>query len=310
MRDMIAQSPPGVQNLVAPLFACEGRDVRNEIPSMPGQYQFSCDLALETVQRWAAKGIRAVLLFGIPAGKDEQGSAAWSADAPVQRLAGMIKSQVPEMLVITDACLCEYTSHGHCGPIRNNNGKFIVDNDLALESLGKIAVSQARAGADVVAPSAMMDGQVAAIRKALDAEGFTDTAVMAYSAKFASALYGPFRDAAQSAPRQGDRKTYQMDYRSPRQAVLEAQADADEGADIIMVKPAGAYLDIIAALRGVVNLPLAAYHVSGEYACIKAAAANGWIDERAVVLEMIHAIRRAGADVIITYFAEDLADWL
>ena len=297
--------------LIAPVFVREGEGVRREIPSMPGQYQHSVDTALATARRWADKGLRAVLLFGIPDRKDAVGSEAWSDTAAVQRLTRQIKGELPGLVVFTDVCLCEYTDHGHCGTILERpDGRKDVDNDATLESLAKTAVSHARAGADVVAPSAMMDGQVAAIRRALDDKGFKTTAIMSYAVKFASSLYGPFRDAAESAPEFGDRRTYQMDYRAPQQAIPEAAADLDEGADIIMVKPAATYLDVIGEVRRRFDAPLAAYHVSGEYAMLKAACAAGWLDERQAVMEVTSAIKRAGADLIITYFAEQLADWL
>jgi len=311
LRDMLAETHLKRDQLIAPLFVCEGREIRNEIPSMPGQFQLSSDQAIETVKRWADAGLRAVLLFGITHHKDAEGSAAWDEHAPVQRLARTIKSRLPQVLVITDVCLCEYTDHGHCGKLlKTPDGTVRVDNDATLELLGRIAVSHASSGADIVAPSAMMDGQVAAIRSALDSAGFSETAIMSYAVKFASSLYGPFRDAAQSTPAFGDRRSYQMDYRAGRQAIIEAALDADEGADILMVKPAATYLDVIAQVRRRSDLPLAAYHVSGEYAAIKAAAAAGWLDEQAVMLEVTTAIKRAGADLIITYFAEALAGLL
>jgi len=310
MRDLLAEVKLTRDDLIAPLFVTEGADLRLEIPSMPGVYRFSVDTAAETARRWAYAGIRAVLLFGIPDHKDAEGSAAWDDGAAVQKLIGRLKENIPEMLVLTDVCLCEYTDHGHCGKIVQRPGGYVVDNDATLELLGRIAVSHARAGADVVAPSAMMDGQVAAIRQALDNGGFSETGILSYSVKFASSLYGPFRDAADCAPKFGDRRSYQMDYRSPRQAVLEARADIDEGADIIMVKPAATYLDVIAEMRRRFDVPLGAYHVSGEYACLKAAAAAGWIDEQQAAVEVTTAIKRAGADLIITYFAEQLAGWI
>ena len=278
---------------------------------MPGQYQYSVDQALETVRRWSGKGLRSVLLFGIPESKDPTGSGAWDDNAAVQRLSRAIKEAMGDMLVITDTCLCEYTDHGHCGPIANRtDGQVDVDNDATLELLGKVATSQARSGADIVAPSAMMDGQVSAIRKDLDEAGFQTTAIMSYAVKFASGFYGPFRDAAESPPSFGDRRTYQMDFRTTGQSMMEAASDVAEGADIIMVKPAAAYLDIIAHVRRNFEAPLAAYHVSGEYSMIKAAVREGWLDERGVVMEVATAIKRAGADLTITYFAEQLADWL
>ncbi len=294
--------------LIAPLFVRGGRGVRREIASMPGQFQFSVDTALETVRRWAGKGLPAVLLFGIPDRKDAAGSGAWDEGEAVQELTRQIKKDLPEVVVITDVCLCEYTDHGHCGPLGPGG---TVDNDAAIELLGKVAVSHARAGADVVAPSAMMDGQVRAIRQALDAAGLIQTAILSYAVKFASGFYGPFREAAESPPQFGDRRSYQMDWRcGPRQARRELLLDVEEGADLLMVKPAWSYLDLIAEVRRRFDLPLAAYHVSGEYACLKAAAANGWLEEKPAVLEVMTAIRRAGADLIITYFAEQLADWL
>jgi porphobilinogen synthase len=284
-----------------------GTGLRREIPSMPGQYQFSVDTALETARRWADAGIVAVLLFGIPDRKDPLGSGAWDPAEAVQQLARALKDELPDLLVITDVCLCEYTSHGHCGPLTEQAGIRTVDNDAALESLAKVAVSHADAGVDVVAPSSMMDGQVRAIRSALDAAGHDQIALMSYAVKFASSYYGPFRDAAESAPQFGDRRGYQMDFRTPGQVLLEARSDAEEGADILMVKPAGAYLDVIRTVADDLPLPLAAYQVSGEFAMIKAAAERGWLDQRAVALESVLAIKRAGADMIITYFAEDLA---
>ena len=311
LRDMLAGVRLSRDELIAPLFVTEGTGLRQEIASMPGQFRYSTDTALEAVRRWADLGLRAVLLFGIPDAKDDTGSGAWNDAAAVQRLTGEIKRALPGMLVITDVCLCEYTTHGHCGlPAARPDDQVHVDNDATLELLAKVALSHARAGADVVAPSAMMDGQVATIRQALDAEGFAGTAILSCAAKFCSAFYGPFRDAADSAPQSGNRRGYQMDYRAPRQAAAEAIADLNEGADIVMVKPAGAYLDVIADIRRRVDAPLAAYHVSGEYAAVKAAAAKGWLDEKSAVLETMTGIRRAGADLIITYFAEALARWL
>ena len=312
MREMLAETKVSRDDLVAPIFVRPGAGQRREIRSMPGQFQYSPDLALETVKRLADKCIRAVLLFGVVEEKDQAGSQAWAADGPVQRLTGLIKNAQPEILVMADTCLCEYTSHGHCGPLASAGlaGLQDVDNDAALSLLARTALSQARAGADIVAPSAMMDGQVGAIREALDVEGYQRVCIMSYAVKFASSMYGPFRDAAESKPGCGDRKTYQMDYHAPRQARLEAAADAAEGADILIVKPAATYLDVLADIRRRFDLPIAAYHVSGEYSQIKAAAAAGWLDERAATMEITSAIKRAGADIIITYFAEALADWL
>ena len=278
---------------------------------MPGQFQFSADVAVETVRRWANLGLPAVLLFGIPESKDAAGSSAWDDGGPVQTLVRLIKTKLPEVLVVTDVCLCEYTDHGHCGTVVSRpDGRAEIDNDATLQALAKVALSHAQAGADLVAPSAMMDGQVAAIREALDAGGFVETGILSYAVKFASCFYGPFRDAAESRPQFGDRRTYQLDFASPRGIISEAQADIDEGADMIMVKPALPCLDVIAELRRRTDLPIAAYHVSGEYASIKAAARAGWLDERAAALEVTTAIKRAGADLIITYFAEQLAAWL
>ncbi len=311
LREMLAGIRLSARELIAPVFVRPGSGERREIRAMPQQYQYSVDTAVEYIRRIADAGVPAVLLFGIPESKDEIGSAAWDDGAPVQRLVGGIKSAVPGVLVITDVCLCEYTDHGHCGRlIEAPCGAKDVDNDATCELLGKTAVSHARAGADMVAPSAMMDGQVSAIRAALDAGGFERTAIMSYAVKYASSFYGPFRHAADSAPSFGDRRTYQMDYRAPRQALAEVEADLAQGTDIIMVKPAAAYLDVIADVRRRFDAPLAAYHVSGEYAMIKAAAGAGWLDERAAAMEITTAIKRAGADLIITYFAEQLAKWL
>ncbi len=311
LRDMLATVRLSREDLIAPLFVRPGEGVRREIGAMPGQHQHSVDTAVETARRWADKGIRAVLLFGIPERKDAIGSEAWSEEAPVQRLVRELKAAWPDLLVVTDVCLCEYTDHGHCGTLTERpDGRRDVDNDATLELLARTAVSHAKAGADVVAPSAMMDGQVGAIRAALDAERLTRTCVLSYAVKFDSALYGPFRDAAESPPAFGDRRTYQMDPRTPAQTVPEASADLDEGADMLMVKPAGAYLDVIAEVRRRLDAPLAAYHVSGEYAMLKAAAAAGATDERAAVLEILGGVKRAGADLIVTYYAEQLAEWL
>jgi len=310
LRDLLAEVHLSPRDLIAPLFVRAGRDVAVEIASMPGQFQLSVDRAIETARRWADLGLPGVLLFGIPETKDAVGSGAWDDQAPVQQLCLRLKRELPELLVITDVCLCEYTDHGHCGTLKNTPAGRTVDNDATLELLARTAVSHARCGADIVAPSAMMDGQVGAIRAALDAAESIETPIMSYAVKFASGLYGPFRDAAESPPNFGDRKGYQMDFRSGRQAAMEAAADLDEGADILMVKPAGAYLDVIAEVRRRFDAPLAAYQVSGEYAMLKAAARAGWLDEQAAVSETVSAIRRAGADMIITYYAEQLAQWL
>ena len=311
LRAMLSSVRLSVDELIAPIFVHEGLTERREIPTMPGQFQRPIADAAEHAAALAEKGIRAVLIFGIPAGKDPAGSAAWADEGVVQRGIRAIKAAAPELLVIADTCLCEYTDHGHCGPlVELPDGRRDVDNEAALAALAATAVSQARAGADVVAPSAMMDGQVKAIRGALDSAGFERTAILSYAVKFASSLYGPFRTAAESAPAFGDRRSYQMDPLSPSQVLAEARADLAEGADIIMVKPAANYLDVIAAVSADLDAPLAAYHVSGEYAMIKYAAAAGALDEKAAVLEVIAAIKRAGADLIITYFAEALAEWL
>ena len=311
LREMLAGVRLSRDELIAPLFVREGEGVTAEIHSMPGQFQYSVDTAMEAARRLCDAGLRAVLLFGIPKTKDGEGSSAWDENAPVQRACRQIKADLPQMLVITDVCLCEYTNHGHCGRIvERAGGAKDVDNDATLELLARTAVSHARSGANVVAPSAMMDGQVAAIRQALDAEGFHRTPILSYAVKFASALYGPFRDAAESTPAFGDRRTYQMDHRAVSQAIIEAQVDLDEGADMLMVKPAGAYLDVISAVRRRFDVPLVAYHVSGEYSMIKAAARAGWLDEKSTALEITSAIKRAGADLIITYYAEALAGWI
>jgi porphobilinogen synthase len=310
LREMLAGVRLCRQELIAPMFVCQATGVRREIPSMPGQYQLSVDAALEDATELHRLGLRAVLLFGIPQRKDAAGSGAWDDNGAVQQLCSRIKQRLPDMLVITDVCLCEYTSDGQCGVVTTRGGDVHVDNDSTLPLLARTAVSHARAGADVVAPSAMMDAQVAAIRAALDEADLGATAIMGYSVKFASCLYGPFRDAAGSAPSRGDRRGYQMDYRAPSQALPEALADAAEGADMLMVKPAATYLDVISRVRQATDLPLAAFHVSGEYAMLCAAAANGWLDRKQAVMEVTSAIKRAGADMIITYFARELAGWL
>jgi porphobilinogen synthase len=292
-------------NLIAPLFIVAGRDILRPISSMPGHAQRSIDHLGREIDELSAAGITSVLLFGIPAEKDASGSAAWDADGPVPQAIRLIKRQAPEMVVVADVCLCEYTSHGHCGLLSAEDG--LVLNDSTLELLARASVAYAEAGADIVAPSAMMDGQVSAIRGALDSSGYFDTAILAYAAKFASAFYGPFREAAESTPQFGDRRAYQMDPANGREALRELQLDADEGADMLMVKPAGPYLDIIHAARERFDLPLAAYQVSGEFAMIKAACLNGWLDEERAMFESLVGIRRAGADLIITYFAKEAA---
>jgi porphobilinogen synthase len=306
LRELVRETRLSVKDFIYPLFITEGRGIRQEIESMPGQYRWSLDLLPAEVEAVARLGVRAVLLFGIPDHKDEVGSGAWAEDGIIQRAVRVIKATVPDLTVICDVCLCEYTTHGHCGIVRDG----YVQNDETLELLARTAVSQAAAGADVVAPSDMMDGRVGAIRRALDEAGFSHVAVMAYSAKYASAFYGPFREAAGSAPQFGDRRAYQMDPPNVREALREVELDIGEGADIVMVKPALAYLDVIRAVRERFDLPLAAYNVSGEYAMVKAAARNGWLDERRVTLEILYGIKRAGADLIITYHAKDAARWL
>lgn len=303
IREMVAETTLKREHLVQPLFVRPGKGVMEPIASMPGQYTFSPDTVAKEAEELWRLGIKALILFGIPEFKDEEGSSSWRPDGIIQNSIRSIKDKVPEMLVITDVCLCEYTSHGHCGIIRK--GK--VDNDLTLEVLARQALSHARAGADVVAPSDMMDGRVKAIREALEEEGFVDVLIMSYAVKYASAFYGPFREAAESAPQFGDRSGYQMDYRNQREALKEALLDQEQGADILMVKPALGYLDIVRKVREGTYLPLAAYNVSGEYSMIKAAAQMGWIDEKRCMLESLYSIRRAGADLILTYFAKEAA---
>lgn len=311
LREMLAEVRLSPDELVAPLFVREGGGVRRPIASMPPHAQLSPDLAAEEARRLADLGLRAVLLFGIPDRKDAAGSGAWDAGGVIPRAVAQIKRAAPDLLVITDVCLCEYTDHGHCGPVAvRPDGTRDVDNDAALAGLARTAVAHASAGADVVAPSDMMDGRVGAIREALDAASLTHVPILAYAVKFASALYGPFRDAAESPPRFGDRRGYQMDWRAPRQVRPEVALDLAEGADLVMVKPAATYLDVIQTVRAACDAPVVAYHVSGEYCMLKAAADRGWIDERSAVLEVTGAIRRAGADLIITYYAEPLARWL
>ncbi len=308
LRGLVRETDLRAGQLVLPLFvAVPAAGEREPIATMPGVDRLSLAAAAEEAQAAAALGIGAVMLFGIPAEKDEHGSGAWDAEGVVQLAIRAIKRAVPELLVLSDVCLCEYTGHGHCGVLREDGG---VDNDATLELLARTAVSHARAGADMVAPSDMMDGRVGAIRSELDGEGFADTPILAYSAKFASAFYGPFREAADSAPAFGDRRAYQMDPANGREAVREALLDAGEGADMVMVKPALAYGDLIRAVKHATRLPVAAYNVSGEYAMVKAAAAAGYLEERATVLEILTSLRRAGADTIITYHAKDAARWL
>ena len=306
IRAMVRETTLSVKDFVYPIFVVPGENVREEIPSMPGCCHLSVDRAVELARELASLGIPAVEVFGLPEYKDEIGSAAWDAKSPVQRAIAAVKEAVPELVVVGDVCLCQYTSHGHCGKLSGHS----VDNDATLPLLAKVAVSQAEAGADVVAPSDMMDGRIAAIREALDGEGFSDVSVMSYAVKYASGYYGPFRDAADSAPSFGDRRAYQMDPANAREAMKEVGLDLAEGADIIMVKPALAYLDIVRMVRDRIDRPVAVYNVSGEYAMVKAAAANGWIDEKRIVLETLTSMKRAGADIIITYHAMDAAKWL
>jgi porphobilinogen synthase len=306
IRRMLRETTLSVDDLIYPFFVIAGENIKNAIPSMPGCYQFSIGNLLAEVREVVDLGIPAVLLFGIPSHKDSAATAAYDPEGVVQMAVRAIKDEFPDLVVITDVCLCEYMDHGHCGVVQDGE----IVNDVTLELLSKMALTHAESGADFVAPSDMMDGRVAAIRGALDDEGLTDTAIMAYSAKFASAFYGPFREAAESTPAFGDRKTYQMDPPNGEEAVREALLDIEEGADIIMVKPALPYLDVIHAVKQETKFPLAAYNVSGEYAMLKAAAANGWMDEQRVVIEAMTSIKRAGADLIITYHAKDVVRWL
>jgi len=303
LRRLVQETRLSVESLVYPLFVCPGEGVRKEIASMPGVANLSVDRLVEECREVKKLGIPAVILFGLPESKDELGSGAYAEDGVVQQAARALKREVPGLVVITDVCLCEYTSHGHCGKIENG----VVVNDPSLELLAKAALSQARAGADIVAPSDMMDGRVGAIRQALDAQGFEHVPILSYAAKYASAFYGPFREAAQSTPQFGDRRGYQMDPANAREALREVALDLEEGADIIMIKPALPYLDVIRQVRDTYNVPVAAYQVSGEYSMIQAAARNGWLDLERAMLETTTAIHRAGAQVVLTYFAKDLA---
>lgn len=314
LRSLVRETTLSASDMIVPLFVTHGQGVQREISSMPGVFQWSVDRLPNEIEALARLGIPGVILFGIPAAKDEIGSENFATGGIVQQAIRTIKRVVPELVVMTDVCMCEYTSHGHCGIIHTGDGdtgrSFVVDNDATLDVLQQVAVSHADAGADVVAPSGMMDGQVGAIRAALDQHGFTDTSILAYSAKYASAFYGPFRDAAESPPQFGDRRSHQMDPANLEEALREVALDIAEGADMVMVKPAMAYLDVIRAVRERFAFPLAAYNVSGEYAMIKAAARNGWIDERAATMELLLGIKRAGADMILTYFAKEVATWL
>jgi len=303
LRRLVRETRLSVDQLIYPLFVVPGSGVKNPVQSMPGVFQFSVDRLIEEVRSVVELDIPGVLLFGLPEKKDERGSEAHSENGPVQQAMRAIKDSWPELTVISDVCLCEYTSHGHCGILEGNE----VDNDATLEVLARVALSHARAGADVIAPSDMMDGRVAAIREALDEDGFTGAAILAYSAKYCSDFYGPFREAADSAPQFGDRRAYQMDVCNTEEAIREVALDIEEGADIVMVKPAMAYLDIVRRIREEFDRPVAAYNVSGEYSMVKAAAANGWIDGDRIMMEILTSIIRAGADFILTYFAKDAA---
>jgi len=306
IRRMVRETTLAPDDFIYPLFVTHGEDVKRPISAMPGCYQLSIGNVLPEIRELRSLGIPAVILFGIPAHKDSAATSAYDPEGVVQLAVRAIKDEAPDMVVITDVCLCEYMDHGHCGVVQNGE----IVNDLTLELLAKEAITHAEAGADIVAPSDMMDGRVAAIRSALDDENLINTIIMAYSSKFASAFYGPFRDAAESTPAFGDRKTYQMDPANGEEAVREALLDIEEGADIIMVKPALPYLDVVSAIKQETKFPLAAYNVSGEYAMLKAAAEKGWLDERACVLEALTSIKRAGADLILTYHAKDAARWL
>ncbi len=304
IRDMVAETTLSIDDFVYPIFVIEGENVRNPIKSMPGIYQLSLEHAIQEAKEAFDLGIKSIILFGIPEKKDEMGSEAYSEDSIITRAIHEIKSKLPDLIVIADACLCEYTSHGHCG-VLNKNGNVL--NDKTLELLKKEAYVYAKMGADIIAPSGMMDGMVKAIRESLDDNGFENVAIMSYSAKYSSNFYGPFRDAAESAPAFGDRKSYQMDFRNSNEAIKEMMLDIEEGADFLMVKPALAYLDVIRMAKDrFPYIPLAAYNVSGEYSIVKAAGQMGWIDEKAIMFEILTAIKRAGADIIITYFAKDI----
>ena len=307
IRNMVQEVQLNMNDYIYPIFVIEGQAIKNEIPSMPGIYQFSLDHLLEEVQRAVDAGVIAIMLFGIPAKKDECGSEAYNDDGIIQQAVRLVRANYPELVISTDVCMCEYTSHGHCGLIKGET----VDNDSTLELLAKIAVSHAKAGADILAPSDMMDGRIGVIRDALDEAGYKDVIIMAHAVKYASSFYGPFRDAAESAPHFGDRKSYQMDPASgTRQALAEIALDVEEGADMVIVKPGLPYLDLVSAAYENTLVPVVAYNVSGEYAMVKAAAQNGWIDEKAIVMEMMLAFKRAGAKMVITYHAIDIGNWL
>ncbi len=306
IRDLVRETNLTKTTLVYPLFVCAGSEIRKEVPSMPGVFQLSVDQALMEAKAAEQDGLRAVLLFGLPDSKDDNGSAAWDPDAPVQSAVRAIKSQTENLLVITDVCLCEYTSHGHCGIVEGDQ----IVNDPTVELLARTAVSHATAGADIVAPSDMMDGRVGVIRRELDIAGYDQTIILSYAAKYCSAYYGPFRDAADSTPSFGDRRTHQMDPANVNEALREVALDLEEGADIVMVKPALHYLDVISKVKDEFACPTAAYHVSGEYSMLKAAALQGWVDEERAMMECLTAIKRAGADIIITYYAREAAQRL
>lgn len=307
IRNMVQEVQLNMNDYIYPIFVIEGQDIKNEIPSMPGIYQFSLDHLLEEVQRAVDAGVIAIMLFGIPVKKDECGSEAYNDDGIIQQAVRLVRAHYPELVISTDVCMCEYTSHGHCGLIKGET----VDNDSTLGLLAKIAVSHAKAGADILAPSDMMDGRIGVIRDALDEAGYKDVIIMAHAVKYASSFYGPFRDAAESAPHFGDRKSYQMDPASgTRQALAEIALDVEEGADMVIVKPGLPYLDLVSEAYENTLVPVVAYNVSGEYAMVKAAAQNGWIDEKAIVMEMMLAFKRAGAKMVITYHAIDIGNWL
>lgn len=306
IRDMVRENTLSVKDLIYPIFVVAGENVKEEIPSMPDVYHLSVDNAVKVAKEVYNLGIPAIEVFGLPEYKDEIGSSAWDLNSPVQRAMRAIKEAVPQLVIVGDVCLCQYTTHGHCGQLCDHE----VDNDATLKLLAKVAVSQAQSGADIIAPSDMMDGRIAVIREALDEAGFKNVAIMSYAVKYASGYYGPFRDAADSAPQFGDRRGYQMDPANSREAMKEVELDLSEGADYIMIKPALCYLDIVRQVRDKINRPVAVYNVSGEYAMVKAAAQNGWIDEKRIVMETLLSMKRAGADVIITYHAIDVAKWL
>ena len=306
IRRLVRETRVSADDFIYPLFVVEGKKIKNEIPAMPGMFHYSIDCLMNELEEVQKAGIPAAMLFGVPGSKDELGSGAYAGDGIIQKALREAKKNFPRLLIAADVCLCGYTSHGHCGVVKENK----VLNDSSVELIVKIALSYAEAGADIVAPSDMMDGRIGAIRKALEQNGFTDKIIMAYSAKYASAFYGPFREAAHSAPAFGDRKTYQMDFSNTKESIREVSLDIEEGADIVMVKPALAYLDVIKEISGRFSVPVAAYNVSGEYSMIKAAAMNGWIEEKAAAIEAVTSMKRAGAKIIITYFAKQLAGWL